>query len=102
MNIINQDQLKEVIKLAIKEAMKEVIFKEAKVPMEISDPKEIKVNLTILECAQYTGIGKDKLMELAHSTNSGFPCFKVGKKSLINKELLNRWLEKISVEGRTL
>jgi hypothetical protein len=41
-------------------------------------------------------------MELAHSTNSDFPAFRVGKKFLINKELLDNWLENISKEKKTL
>lgn len=85
--LLQKDLLKNAIRDAIKEAL----------PQE-----EPKATLTILECAKYTGIGKDKLMELAHSSKSDFPSFKVGKKFLINRELLNKWLEKISIEGRTL
>ncbi|QAT40868.1 helix-turn-helix domain-containing protein [Clostridium sp. JN-9] len=65
-------------------------------------PKQEKATLTIQECANFTGIGRDKLMELAHSKNSDFPCFKVGAKFLINKEMLMAWLDKITKEGRTL
>lgn len=65
-------------------------------------PKQEKATLTIQECANFTGIGRDKLMELAHSENSDFPCFKVGAKFLINKEMLMAWLDKITNEGRTL
>lgn len=83
---ITPEQFKSIIKTAIQEAI----------------PSEPKATLTILDCAKYTGIGKDKLMELAHSTNSGFPCFKVGKKFLVNRDLLDKWLEKISLEGKTL
>lgn len=84
------DLLKVDLKNVIKEAIQETL------------PKEPKATLTIQECAKYTGIGRDKLMELAHSQNSDFPCFRVGAKFLINRQMLNMWLEKIAQEGRTL
>lgn len=80
----------EQLKIIIKEAVKEVI------------PQEEKVTLTIAECATFSGIGRDKLMELAHSKNSDFPCFKVGSKFLINKPMVIEWLDKISKERRVL
>lgn len=85
---LQKDLLKDAIRDAIQEALPQ------------KEPQ--KATLTILECARYTGIGKDKLMELAHSTKTDFPAFKVGKKFLINRDLLDKWLVKISVEGRTL
>lgn len=78
--------LKNVIKEAINEAT----------------PNQQKATLTIAECVKYTGIGRDKLMELAHNKNSDFPCFKVGSKFLVNKVLLDNWLEKITKESRSL
>lgn len=84
---LNQENLKDVIKGAIEEALVKV---------------EPKATLTIQECVSFTGIGRDKLMELAHSENSDFPCFKVGSKFLINRELLISWLHQITKEGRTL
>jgi excisionase family DNA binding protein len=75
-------------------------FKEAL--MDLIPRKEEKATLTIQECVEFTGIGRDKLMELAHSQNSDFPCFKVGSKFLINREMLIAWLEKITKEGRKL
>ena len=83
---IRAEQLKDIIRDAVKEAA----------------PEPQKATMTIQECAKYSGIGKDKLMELAHSTNSDFPAFRVGKKFLINKELLDNWLENISKEKKTL
>lgn len=83
----------------VKEDLKE-IFKE--VLNDIIPKKEAKATLTIQECANFTGIGRDKLMELAHSKNTDFPCFKVGTKYLINKEMLMLWLEKITKESRIL
>ncbi len=64
--------------------------------------KEPKATLTITECVEYTGIGRDKLMELAHSESAGFPAFRVGTKFLINRDLLDMWLENIAKEKRVL
>ncbi|SHI91232.1 DNA binding domain-containing protein, excisionase family [Clostridium amylolyticum] len=77
----------DIIKAAITEAIRET---------------KPKATLTIAECVAYTGIGRDKLMELAHSQNSGFPAFRVGAKFLVNRELLDMWLENITKEKRVL
>ncbi|WP_125153139.1 excisionase [Clostridium rectalis] len=77
---LSNKQLKEIIKEAIEEA------------------KAVeKATLTIEECCKYSGIGRDKLLQLAHAKND-FPAFKVGKKFLVNKELLDEWLDKVSKE----
>lgn len=78
--------LKTIIKEAIKETM----------------PCEPKATLTIAECAEFSGIGRDKLMELAHNSNSGFPCFRVGVKFLINRKRFLEWLDNISEEKKQL
>lgn len=83
---ITPEQLRSIIKEAIKEAL----------------PQESKTTLTIAECAKLTGIGRDKLMELAHSKKYDFPCFKVGTKFLINRAMFDTWLEKITKEGKIL
>lgn len=75
--------------------LKEII-KEA-----IQETTNNKANLTIDECVKYSGIGRDKILQLAHGDNS-FPSFKVGKKFLINKELLDSWLEDISKEKKAI
>lgn len=75
-------ELKEIIKEAIQETTN-------------------KATLTIDECVKYSGIGRDKILQLAHG-DSGFPSFKVGKKFLINKELLDGWLEDISKEKKAI
>jgi Excisionase from transposon Tn916. len=79
-------ELKEIIKQAIKETF----------------PQPAKATMTIDECAEFSGIGRNKLLELVHASNSDFPWFKVGAKFLINKEMLIVWLEKIVKEKRTL
>ncbi|MBT1278921.1 excisionase [Thermoanaerobacter sp. CM-CNRG TB177] len=78
------EQLQETIKEAVKEAM---------------NPK---LTLTIEEAARYTGIGRDKLLELAHNPESGFPAFRVGTKFLINRELLKEWLKRVAEERKVL
>ncbi|KHO63276.1 excisionase [Thermoanaerobacter sp. YS13] len=78
------EQLQETIKEAVKEAM---------------NPK---LTLTIDEAAKYTGIGRDKLLELSHNPESDFPAFRVGTKFLINRELLKEWLKKVAEERKVL
>ncbi|WP_434304195.1 excisionase [Clostridium botulinum] len=77
-----------------KESLKE-IFKESIIEILA---KEEKATITIDECASYTGIGRNKILELAHSKKSDFPCFRVGARFLINKPRLDEWLKKISEE----
>jgi len=84
---------KSAIKDAIKEALSEVMREKG---------NEAKATMTIDNCVKYSGIGRDKIMELAHNPNSDFPRFKVGTKCLINKKLLDEWLDKISKEKRVL
>lgn len=60
-----------------------------------------KITLTVAEAVKITGIGRCKLEEIIHS-GTDFPYFRVGKKILINKEMLLIWLEKISTENRVL
>ncbi|ABS34629.1 excisionase [Clostridium botulinum] len=78
-------ELKEIIKEAIKETTNTIE----------------KATLTIDECVKYSGIGRDKIMQLAHGENN-FPAFKVGTKFLVNKELLDNWLESISKEKKVI
>lgn len=80
---ITPEQLKEIIKQSIRET-------------------QVKATLTIDECTEFSGIGRNKLLELVHKTNSDFPVFKVGSKFLINREMFINWLDKITNEGRTI
>lgn len=86
MEIPQNVNFKEIIKDAIKEALNEVA----------------KPTLTIDECREYSGIGREKLMELVHAENSDFPCFRNGTKFLVNKKKLDLWLEKVAEEKRVL
>lgn len=89
-----------LIKTTITETVKEAMKESLKANISITENE--KATLTIQECVDFTGIGRDKLMELAHNENSDFPSFKVGIKFLINREMLILWLEKITQEKRTL
>lgn len=61
-----------------------------------------KSTLTVLECAELINVRKEKIRELINKPNTDFPYFKVGAKVLINREMLNEWLEKISIEHREI
>lgn len=64
--------------------------------------KQEPVCLTVVECAKYTNIGTDKIRELIAKDGTDFPFFKVGVKALINKDMLDRWLEKAVAEKKQL
>ncbi|MDP4193344.1 MAG: excisionase [Bacteroidota bacterium] len=76
------NELHEIIKRAIKEAL----------------PQPQRSTLTIDECAEFSGIGRNKLLELVHMPNTDYQCFKAGAKFLINRQRLMIWLEKIAKE----
>lgn len=82
---ITQEQLRNIIKESIAPLLK---------------VKELKLTLTIAEAAQISGIGRDKLTELI--VKGDVPHFKVGTKTLINREKFIGWLDKITVERKTL
>ncbi|AQR96138.1 excisionase [Clostridium saccharoperbutylacetonicum] len=58
--------------------------------------------LTVLECAEFINVSKEKIRELINKPNTDFPYFKVGAKVLINRDLLQEWLQKISLEHRQI
>ncbi|MBZ9615334.1 helix-turn-helix domain-containing protein [Clostridium estertheticum] len=60
----------------------------------------IKTTLSINETAIYADLGEGKVRQLVHTKD--FPCFKNGNKWCINREMLNEWLKKISVEHRQI
>lgn len=61
-----------------------------------------KAVLNIEETAIYTGIGKTRLLEIINKNNSDFPYFRNGKKILVNKILLDEWLDKVTKENRVI
>jgi len=78
---LTMEQLKEVLK-------------------ECMQPKEAKLTLTLNEAAEISGIGRNKLTELTFTND--FPSFKVGIKTLINRDMFLNWLEKITLERKAL
>ena len=60
----------------------------------------IKKTLSINEAVEYTGIGRDSLLQQIKRDNTDFPYFKVGTKALIDKEMLDEWIRKIVKEHR--
>lgn len=67
-------------------------MKERKESMENVDIKD-KLCLTISEMTQLTGIGRDKLTELAKRPDADFTLF-VGRKCLIKRAQFERFLER--------
>ena len=61
---------------------------------------ESKTTLSLKEAAIYAAISEDKVRQLVHTKD--FPCFKNGNRWCINREMLNDWLKKISVEHRQI
>lgn len=55
--------------------------------------KEEKAVLTIDEVINYTQIGRSRIFEIINSKETDFPYFRNGKKILVNKILLDKWLE---------
>ena len=61
---------------------------------DLSIPIWLKPNLTIREAAAYSGIGEQSLRELVDSSDTSFS-FHVGKKCLINRKLLDEYIESL-------
>ena len=68
--------------------------------------KDIKkanaITLTVPQCAEALNIREDKVRELIHKPGTDFPYFKNGSKFLINKPMLEIWVEKITQEHRAI
>jgi excisionase family DNA binding protein len=73
------------------------IIKEA---LQENKPEEPKLTLTIDEAAKLSGIGRNKMIELTYKPD--FPAFKVGSKTLINKDRFIAWLNEITVQRQTI
>ena len=69
---------------------------------EIKSKKIEKQTLSLAECVEFTGICREKLTEIINTKDTDFPYFKNGTKTLVNKNLLTEWLDKISKENRQL
>lgn len=82
---MEKEELKEIIKQAIKEAQ-----------------SEKKMTLTLEEVVKETGIGRNTITALINAPNTDFPYLKVGRKLLVNRDKLVEWLDKVSQEHRTI
>lgn len=68
----------------------------------LKKPKIQKITFTIAEAAEFSGFNHWKIRELVDTPNTDFPYFKVGKKTLIDKDMLEIWITKISTEHRKI
>lgn len=57
-----------------------------------------KANMTVREMGAYMGVGRKKSYELVNS--KGFPAFRIGRKILISKEGLEKWIQKQQEGGK--
>ena len=73
-----------------------------KILNEILQKKPVKETMTIDEASEFSGIGKNTIIELTNKENTDFPYFKVKGKKLINRTLFIEWLNKITTEHRTI
>ncbi len=78
----------------------EEILKEILATLKSERPQ--KITFSIQEAALYMGTGHEKVRELVEKADTDFPYFKVGARTAIDKRALDRWLEKITEEHRTL
>ncbi|URZ05872.1 excisionase [Clostridium felsineum] len=83
---VKKEEIKEIIKEAVKEAIN----------------LNNKLTLTVDETVKFSGIGRNKITELIYKEDTDFPYFRVGSKTLVNKVLLEGWLNKISEEKRVI
>lgn len=90
-NTILSELIQRAIEDTVKTTLEEIIGK--------IKPNE-KLTLNINETSQYAGINEEKIRQLVHTQD--FPCFKNGNKWLINRELLDEWLKKISKEHKQI
>lgn len=97
-NMINLEiLLTNIIKTAIKECITEIKSNESG---NLNIDLFTRVTLTIKMASEYSGINEEKIRQLVHTQD--FPCFKNGNKWLINRELLDEWLIKVSKEHRQI
>jgi excisionase family DNA binding protein len=61
-----------------------------------------KAILTLEEAIAYTNIGKNRMLELINKHDTDFPFFRNGRKILINKIMLDEWLNKVTAENRVI
>lgn len=55
-----------------------------------------QVNFTVRQFMGYMNIGRTKAYEMIHD-KSFYPAFRVGRKILINKEKLDKWIDENTI-----
>ena len=70
--------------------------------IELLERKNEKAVLNLDETSAYTGMGRTRLLEIINKNNSDFPYFRNGKKILVNKQMLDKWLEKQALEHKAI
>ena len=55
-----------------------------------------KATMTVKELQKYVGIGRRQAYELCNT--QGFPSFRIGRKVLINREGLEKWMKEQEVK----
>lgn len=61
-----------------------------------------KAIFTLEEAIAYTSIGKNRMLELINKHGTDFPYFRNGRKILINKAMLDEWINKVTLENRII
>lgn len=69
---------------------------------DLINKSTFKETMTISEAATYAGIGLDTIRRLVNMKDTDFPFFRVGKKAIIKRTLLDEWLDKVSIEHRNI
>ena len=63
----------------------------AEQPSAHTDLKRTSLTLTVPQMAKELNISRNTAYEL--TKQKGFPCFRVGKRVLINRDMLQSWLD---------
>jgi len=86
----------------LEQPVKEIVNLLNDIAETLKKPKIEKITFTIVEASEFSGFNHWKIRELVDKVNTDFPYFKVGNKTLIDKAMLEIWIEKISKEHRTI
>lgn len=89
-NTINYNQiLEQCIQNAVEKALQNVL--PVLMNLDNGITHNIKPTLTVEEAARFIGVSKPKMYELTRKEN--FPVIHIGKKILINRQALLKWME---------
>lgn len=74
--------------------MEEVVSLLKNIAEALKKRKIQKITFTIEEAAEFSGFNHWKIRELVAKVDTDFPYFKVGNKTLIDKDMLEMWIKK--------